>query len=359
MPEDLKNLFSIKPYSLPKEEKNKLLFARLLELTNFHREHCQKYRNFLQMKDFNEKKISSVAEIPFFPVRLFKEYELLSINRSEVFKIMTSSGTTGQKVSKIFLDKDTAMLQQQIMLRLLGDFWGTKRLPMLVIDSPKVINDRNLFSARSAAVIGLSFVARETIYALNQDMTLNLEKINYFCEKYSDQRSIIFGFTFMVWQHLYKELLKNNLTLDLPEAFLMTGGGWKKLISEAVTRQIFKEKLNKVCGIRYFLDHYAMVEQTGCLYAECEKGNLHASIYSDIFIRDYKDFSLKNHGERGIIQVVSMLPQSYPGHSLLTEDEGIILGEDDCPCGRKGKYFEILGRVKHAEIRGCSDTYGQ
>ena len=55
--------------------------------------------------------------------------------------------------------------------------------------------------------------------------------------------------------------------------------------------------------------------------------------------------------------MVSVLPGSYPGHSLLTEDEGVILGEDDCPCGRKGKYFHILGRLKNAEIRGCSDTY--
>ena len=52
-----------------------------------------------------------------------------------------------------------------------------------------------------------------------------------------------------------------------------------------------------------------------------------------------------------------MLPESYPGHSLLTEDEGVILGEDDCPCGRRGKYFKILGRLPQAEIRGCSDTY--
>jgi hypothetical protein len=52
-----------------------------------------------------------------------------------------------------------------------------------------------------------------------------------------------------------------------------------------------------------------------------------------------------------------MLPESYPGHVLLTEDKGVILGEDDCPCGRKGKYFKIIGRLKNAEIRGCSDTY--
>ena len=45
------------------------------------------------------------------------------------------------------------------------------------------------------------------------------------------------------------------------------------------------------------------------------------------------------------------------GHSLLTEDLGVLLGEDDCPCGRKGKYFKVTGRVPRAEVRGCSDTY--
>ena len=76
-----------------------------------------------------------------------------------------------------------------------------------------------------------------------------------------------------------------------------------------------------------------------------------------MIVRRYDDFSPCDYRERGYIQLVSVLPHSYPGHSLLTEDEGIIEGEDDCPCGRKGKYIKILGRVKNAEIRGCSDTY--
>jgi len=63
-------------------------------------------------------------------------------------------------------------------------------------------------------------------------------------------------------------------------------------------------------------------------------------------------------GEPGIIQTLSILPLSYPGHSLLTEDEGVIVGEDNCRCGRMGKYFQVLGRIKQAEIRGCSDTFG-
>ena len=60
--------------------------------------------------------------------------------------------------------------------------------------------------------------------------------------------------------------------------------------------------------------------------------------------------------EEGLIQVLSLLPRSYPGHSLLTEDLGTIHGEDDCPCGRSGKRFSVSGRLKDVEIRGCSDT---
>ena len=90
-------------------------------------------------------------------------------------------------------------------------------------------------------------------------------------------------------------------------------------------------------------DYYGIVEQTGCIYMECERGHLHASIFSDVIARRPIDFSECDMGETGIIQVVSTIPESYPRHSLLTEDEGVILGVDDCPCGRKGKYFKIKG----------------
>jgi hypothetical protein len=64
-------------------------------------------------------------------------------------------------------------------------------------------------------------------------------------------------------------------------------------------------------------------------------------------------------GQPGLIQVISALPKSYPGHSLLTEDIGVLEGVDDSPEGWKGKYFRILGRAKKAELRGCSDTFNK
>lgn len=54
---------------------------------------------------------------------------------------------------------------------------------------------------------------------------------------------------------------------------------------------------------------------------------------------------------------MSILPNSYPGHNILTEDIGKLFGIDDCKCGRKGKYFLVSGRAPETEVRGCSDIY--
>ena len=355
----IEDFYQYTPYELDKNEKKELLKKELLELTRKHMDFCLPYRNILLGMNKDPEKIEKIEDIPFIPVRLFKEMDLLSVPRNEIFKTMTSSGTSGQAVSKIFVDKETAMMQQKVMIRILSDYLGKKRLPILVVDTPSVVKNRTMFSARGAAILGLNIMASQMTYILNDDMSLNYELLDKFMEKNRGKKFLIFGFTFIVWQHFYKILCSLNKKYDMSAAWLMTGGGWKKLESEKISRKEFKQKFEEVCGLKHFLDHYGMVEQTGCIYAECEYGHLHASIYSDVIPRRYEDFSPCKIGEKGILQVVSVLPHSYPGHSLLTEDEGIVLGEDDCPCGRKGKYIQILGRIKKAELRGCSDTYAK
>jgi hypothetical protein len=299
----------------------------------------------------------SYYEMPFIPVSLFKKMDLKSVADEDVVKTMTSSGTTGQAVSRIYLDKDTANLQQRALIRIVTDFLGASRLPMLIIDCPSVIKDRVMFSARGAGILGFSIFGADRTYALKDDMSLDLDALNGFAERHKGKRTLLFGFTFMIWQHLIAGMSEAGVKIDLPDSVLIHGGGWKKLDRGNVTTETFKEKLRAMCGIVHVHDYYGMVEQTGSIYMECPEGHLHASIFSDIIARRYEDFSVCDFGEPGIIQSLSVLPESYPGHSLLTEDEGVVLGEDDCPCGRKGKYFKIYGRLQNAEIRGCSDTY--
>lgn len=353
-------ILEIEPYSLEKKEKEKILTARLCELTDIHREKCPEYARILKSIGFHMESIKSYKELPFLPVRLFKELSLKSISDEEIVKTMTSSGTSGQAVSKIYLDKATSSNQQKAMVKIVNSFTGSGRMPMIILDCPSVVKNRAMFSARGAGILGFSIFGSKKMYALDDDMNLDVEGLKEFLDLYKGQTILLFGFTFMVWQHFYKELIrlkKENISFDLSNGILIHGGGWKKLVNEAVSPDEFHNRLKEACGLDRIHDYYGMVEQTGCIYMQCECGHLHASVFSDVIMRRPMDFTECEVGEKGIIQVVSTIPESYPGHSLITEDEGILLGEDDCPCGRKGKYFKVIGRLKNAEIRGCSDTY--
>lgn len=366
---DYGQLLTLPPYSLDKAEKTEVMTARLRDLTAHHLDKCPAYRRMMNSVGLTEDTLEqfdgvdkTYYDLPALPVRLFKELDLKSTGEEEISKTMTSSGTTGQAVSKIYLDRTTAANQQKVMVRIVSDFTGSSRMPMLIIDCPSVVKNRAMFSARGAGILGFSIFGVDRTYALDDDMRLDVEAVRAFLEKHQGKRILLFGFTFMIWQHFYQELVRlkeeEGTAFDFSGAIMIHGGGWKKLISQAVSPEDFHARFKEVCGLDDIHDYYGMVEQTGSIYMQCECGRLHASIFSDVIVRDPLTFKPLPHGEKGIVQVVSVLPESYPGHSLLTEDEGVILGEDDCPCGRKGKTFKILGRLKNAELRGCSDTYG-
>lgn len=354
---DFDDILKIPPYSLESRAKQEMLTEYLRGLTKYHADRCGPYRKILDALGVKAESIKDEAELPFLPVRLFKDMDLKSIDDKEIYKVLTSSGTTGQLVSKIYLDRRTASNQQKALVKTVSDFTGQSRMPMLIIDCPSVIKDRSGFSARGAGIAGFSIFASDRMYALDDAMQINIDGIQTFLKKHEGRKILLFGFTFMIWQYFYKALLEYPGIIDLSGAVLIHGGGWKKLAKEAVEPHEFKACLQRVCGLSDIHDYYGMAEQTGSIYMQCEYGHLHAGIFSDVIMRRMSDFTVCGKGEKGVIQVLSLLPESYPGHSILTEDEGILLGEDDCPCGRKGKYFKVLGRIKNAEVRGCSDTY--
>ena len=359
MIDNIDQILEIAPYSLDKKAKRRLLNARMHALTRAHYDACESYRRMMDAVGLDMNNLPDYDQLPFLPVRLFKEFELRSCAKEDVVKTMTSSGTTGQQVSRIFLNRETSAAQTKCLTKIVADFLGTKRVPMLILDSSAVIKNRAMFSARGAGILGFSMFGSKRQYALNEEMELDIEGLKQFLDAHQGETIFLFGFTFMVWQHFYKKLIATGYRPDLSRGVLIHGGGWKKLINERVSPAEFKQRLHETCGIlpENVHDYYGMVEQTGTIYMECECGHLHTPAFSDVLIRRAEDFSLADIGEEGIIEVVSILPESYPGHILLTEDKGMILGEDDCPCGRKGKYFRIVGRLQNAEIRGCSDTY--
>lgn len=343
--------FELSPYALAQLEKEARLMSTLEKLHAHHLVHCKEYGNL-----FSATQFSNLHSFPYLAVRLFKHLTLSSIPETAIFKTLYSSGTTGQIPAKVVLDQDTSRRQSKVLVKVLQDFIGKQRMPMLIIDHPGVLKNKDSYSARGAGIQGISIFARKLVYALNDDMSINLEAVQAFSEEYQDTPVLLFGFTFMVWQYFVRALQAKNLHLNFNHGTLLHSGGWKKLEAEKVSNQEFKQTCADVLGLSKVHNFYGMAEQVGSIFVECEAGHLHAPVYADVIIRDVKSLKLLPMGEQGIIQVMSIVPSSYPGNSLLTEDLGTILGVDDCGCGRKGKYFSVSGRLAKAEVRGCSDT---
>ena len=351
-------ILEIAPYSLGKEEKHKLLNARLQELTRVHYNTCTPYARMMDAVGLDMQNLPDYEQLPFLPVRLFKELELRSCAAEDVIKTMTSSGTSGQKVSKIFLDKENVRSQTKTLAAIISSYIGKQRLPLLLLDTEMVKKDRSMFSARGAGIIGFTTFGRGTEYALDENMDIDIDKVSNFCDKHKGETVLMFGYTYMIWQYVIRVLEDKGISFPFEKAIVFHIGGWKKLKDQAVDTLEYNERLSKVLGGNVEVhNYYGMAEQLGSVFVECEYGHMHCSNYSDVHIRRSYDFSDAEIGEKGLIELISLLPTSYPGHALLTEDEGVILGEDDCPCGRCGKYFKIFGRIKGAELRGCSDTY--
>lgn len=350
----LDELFARPQYSLPQIEKERLLTAELAALTERHRRACTGYARILDTFPPSAD-MRGPADVPYLPVSLFKTHHLASVPDEEVFKTMTSSGTTGQTVSTVVLDRETADLQSRALATIMTTLLGPRRLPMIIVDARSVVRDRARFSARAAAVLGMATFGRQHFYALDDTMNLDVRGLADFLTRFDGEPILVFGSTFMVWQYLVQRL--RPMEADLSNAVLVHTGGWKALQAQAVDNATFKATLRELTGVTRTHDFYGMVEQVGSVFLEGDDGHLHPPNFADVVIRDPQTWEEAPTGQAGVIEVVSALPRSYPGHALLTEDLGVVHGIGDPATGWGGKQLQVLGRVPRAELRGCGDTH--
>lgn len=146
-------------------------------LTQHHYNNCDAYKNIINALHKNTI-FDQIEQIPYLPVRLFKERDLYSIPKENIFKILNSSGTTSQTPSKIYLDKEAAELQVKILTNSMKSKLGDNRLPMVIIDSKKAIQSKPL-TARGAGILGMMNYGYKPIFALNDDGSLNETIYNY------------------------------------------------------------------------------------------------------------------------------------------------------------------------------------
>jgi phenylacetate-coenzyme A ligase PaaK-like adenylate-forming protein len=304
----------------------------------------------------------TLADLPYLPVGAFKSNPPLAlVDANEVKRTLTSSATTGQVPSRVVLDAETAKRMTKGVTTIIRDFIGPARRPYLVIDTPENLSTQGELGARGAAIQGLGSFATEVVCCLRRDpegnTSLDLEKLLECAAKWRESEVLAYGFTYVIWTQLVQPLKRQGITLDIPNVRVLHSGGWKRLQRETVTREVFRGGVASVfgCSPDRVIDFYGMVENVGVVYPDCEHGNKHAPAFGEVVVRNPLTLEPVAAGQQGLVQVCSVLPTSFPGFLVLTDDMAEIIDYEECPCGRRGTSFRFAGRVPKAEVRGCGN----
>jgi len=359
-------LLSLPPYSQPPEEKQAGLLEILKEQLDYACQAHAGYKNYIQHWPVDYQSAGHVSDLPFLPVGILKADPPLSfVGPEEIKKTLTSSATTSQVPSRVVLDLPTTRRMAKGTAIIIRDFIGPARRPYLIVDIPGALGGGNAMGARGAAIQGLQPFASESTYCLRLndqgDLTLDRDKLREFAKDRQDAELLVYGFTFVLWNHLVKPLMAEGICINLPKARILHSGGWKRLQDQAVEKTLFNEQLARVfgCSPDRIVDFYGMVESVGVVYPDCPEGNKHAPGFGDVIVRNPLTLEPVAEGETGIIQVCSVLPTSFPGNLLFTEDVAKVIAYDGCPCGRRGISFRFAGRIPKAELRGCGNIQTQ
>ena len=251
------------------------------------------------------------------------------------------------------IDKTTAFRQSRALVSILKEHIGAQRRPLLVLDAAESAAAGDSLTARGAAIRGMANFASETVFAMRQTPAGELEAdwdaaTAFFSAASRRGRCCCSASRSSSGRVFCWKPSDAGLRFTRPAGHLAA----LRRLEETQpprpsTRRSSPQRLAAVLGCppERILDFYGMVEQVGTVLVDCEAGHKHAPAFADVLIRRPHTLAPADFGETGMIEVLSVLPTSYPGQALLTEDQGVLLGVDDCPCGRKGKLFPL--RLPH------------
>ena len=102
---NINNLKKFNPFEIERRKKNKIYTDQIRLLNLHHYNHCEKYKKIINNLKFKLKNKNKLEDFPMLPVRIFKKFDLKSVSENKIVKKLVSSGTSGQELSKIYLDK--------------------------------------------------------------------------------------------------------------------------------------------------------------------------------------------------------------------------------------------------------------
>ena len=323
---ELKSIFSI-------QTEQDFLNASL-KTFRYQYENIEIYRKFVDYLNINPYEVKSLDKIPFLPIEMFKNHQILDKNvTADLF--FQSSGTTQMNLSKHFIANPE--LYEESIYKSFEQFIGKPEEFIFLGLLPSYLEKQN-----SSLIHMVDYLMKKSDKPENGYFLYNHSDLFDLLSQLKDKKVILFGVSFALLDFLDTlESLDLSISESLNLTVIETGG--MKGRKEEMTKDELLNILQSGFNTDKIYSEYSMTELLSQAYS---LGNNEYSCpnWMRIMVRNAEDpFSYEQEGRTGAINIID-LANTHSCSFIATQDLGKITGDK----------FQVLGRIDHSDIRGCS-----
>ena len=305
-----------------------------IEKFNFQYNNVDVYHKFVDYLNINPAAISEVEQIPFLPIEMFKNHQVVDKNTPTDFYFQ-SSGTTLMTRSKHYIPN--LNLYEQSIYRSFEQFIGAPEEYIFIGLLPNYSENPH-----SSLIYMIDFLMNKSNKPENGYFLYNHQELFDLLNSLENKKVLLFGVSFALLDFL--DFISNgNLILKSLENLTVIETGGMKGRKEEMTKDQLLLLLQKGYKTEHIFSEYSMTELLSQAYS---LGNNEYSTpnWMRVLVRNLEDpFSLVEEGRTGAINIID-LANIHSCSFIATQDLGKI---------SQGK-FQVLGRIDHSDIRGCS-----
>ncbi len=288
------------------------------------------YKAYIEALHINPSRVSSLAGIPFLPIRFFKSHSVQT-TAFEPQAVFESSGTTGSNSSRHFV-KDLAGYEESLK-KSFDLFYGPVTDWCIIGLLPSYLERKN-----SSLVYMTDRLIQWSGHPQSGFYLDEYEKLSALIKELErrKQKTWLIGVSFALLD------LAERVSQPLQYTTVVETGGMKGKKKEMI-REELHESLKRSFGIPSVHSEYGMTELLSQGYSK-EKGIFHCPPWMKIMVRDEEDPLLVKDSGTGAINIID-LANIYSCSFIATEDLGRLYEDGS---------FEVLGRLDGSDLRGCS-----
>ena len=321
--------------------------AACLETFRYQYENVEVYRKFADFLNINPSAVINVEQIPFLPIEMFKNHRVSDKN-FEAQQYFQSSGTTQMKTFSRHFIADFALYEESIY-RSFSAFIGPPEDFVFLGLLPNYLERQN-----SSLIYMVDFLMKKSGKEENGYFLYNHEELLSLLGQLKGRKVILFGVSFALLDFLdycttqqATAVLQDAVTDDF--SVIETGGMKGRKVE--MTKDALLKILQNGFGTTRIFSEYSMTELLSQAYS------LGDNIYKTpnwmrILIRNTEDpFAYMEPCRTGAINIID-LANRHSCAFIATQDMGRFQYEKGAQI--KKIQFEVLGRMDHSDIRGCS-----